>query len=72
MQNSVLVYVEENQPNNYDELLRCGHLVYTDESGEERIQNDLLDSSGYYSREDLVREVVGILGVSEESVWLIE
>ena len=72
MQNSVLVYVEENQPNSYDELLRCGHLVYTDASGEEQIHNDLLDNRGYHCREDLIREVVGILGVQREAVWLIE
>ena len=72
MQNSVLVYVEDNQPNGYDELLRCGHLVYTDETGEEQIRSNLLDTSGYHCREDLIREVVGLLGVEKESVWLIE
>ncbi len=72
MQNNVLIYVEENNLNGYDELFHCGHLVYTDESGEEQIHSDLLDNSGYHCREDLIREVVGLLGVTRESVWLIE
>ena len=69
---NVLVYVEENNLHGYDELLRCGHLVYTDESGEEQINSGLLDSSGFHCREDLISEVVGLLGVERESVWLIE
>lgn len=72
MLSNVMVYLEENQSNSYDELLRCGHLVFTDENGEERIDSGLLDSSGFHCREDLIRELVGILGVAEERVWLIE
>lgn len=72
MLSNVMVYLEDNQSNSYDELLRCGHMVCTDESGEERIASDLLDSSGYHCREDLIREVTGILGVTRERVWLIE
>jgi hypothetical protein len=67
-----MIYIDDAQSDSADGLLRCGHLVYTDEQGEERIHNDLLDSSGFFCREELIQEVIGLLGVPKEAVWLIE
>ena len=72
MQTNIMVYLDENPLDGFDELLRCGHLVLTDENGEQSIVNDLLDSSGYFSRDELIGDVVSLLGVERESVWLIE
>ena len=72
MQTNIMVYLDENNLEGYDELLRCGHLVLTDENGDQSIVNDLLDNSGYFSRDELIGDVVSLLGVEKESVWLIE
>jgi len=71
MQTNIMVYLDDNL-DGYDEMLRCGHLVLTDENGKQSIVNDLLDNAGFFSREELIGEVVSLLRVERESVWLIE
>ena len=72
MHTNILVYLDDSHLESHDELLRCGHLVLTDENGEQSICNNLLDSTGYFSRDELLGEVGSILGVERELVWLIE
>jgi len=72
MQTNIMVYLDDNILDSQDELLRCGHLVLTNENGEQSIVNDLFDSAGFFSRDELIGEVVSLLDVKRESVWLIE
>lgn len=67
---NVTVYLDDNQLEFMDGALRCGTVVAEHENGEETFFHNLLDNAGYRSARELISEIVAILGIRPESVFL--
>lgn len=68
MINTVRVYLEENFCEYTNDRIQCSFIVSEDECGKENIHHDLVDTSGYKSLKELVREIAAIFGVSTELI----
>lgn len=68
MNGMVTVYLDDNELECMDGAVRCGLVVWEDEEGEERVEQGLMDNSGFWSIAELVSEVAGILRVRPDAV----
>ena len=67
MTKNIVVYLDSDQFE-FNTSLRCGFIVSEDEKGKETFHNDLIDSSEYYSINELVDDIVGIFKVRRDAV----
>jgi len=70
MVRNVTVYLDDNELETNDGAMRCASIAYENTEGKEEIRNDLVDSSGFWNMDDLIREVAGVLQVRPDAVMI--
>ena len=66
---NVTVYIDDS-PNERENTFRCGFIVTRNIDGKESYYNDLVDQSEYYSLNDLVSDIAGILNVHSSAIMV--
>lgn len=66
---NVTVYID-NDPSEIENTFRCGFIVTENSKGEENYYNDLIDQSEYYSLNDMVSDIAGILNVRKSAIMV--